>query len=206
VTADQAEPQLSARERVAQRLLVLANIELIADEKSKLTAEAKQLFNRPGQKEPVWLSDDPDDALGDVRRDPQRSAWKVTSDDKLVEWCEQYAPQHVVARTTYSVTPGYVEALLSDLAAGKPIEVEELDQVTGEITPRKLTEIPGIQYVTDTAVHLVVTKAKTGPDAVLRELGEAAALLGLRPAARELDAEVISATFSVIDRDAAVKP
>jgi len=181
---------MSDRERVSYELLVLANLEkLIAAQKKKVRAAAEKAFNRPGQREVAELSSEEEDLLGNVRRDPQRSEWKVTDPATLLDYCREVWPEHVVTTTPLpvdSVAPAFVKSLLDLAKDGVPAldaHGEEIhDLVSGEI----LTRPPGIEFVQDKTIHLVVTPAKGGPDALLRALGDNAALLGLAP--RELEA------------------
>lgn len=176
---------MTPRERVAYELLVLANLEkLVTAQQKRARKVAAEVFTRPGQREVAEVSPDPGDSLGDVRRDKQRSGWKVTNTKKLLAYCQEVWPEHVFTTTPEpydTVTPTFVARLLEDLADGEPLvsagDLPICDLDTGEV----LTAPPGVEYVEDTDVHLVVTAAKGGPAALLRALGSNAALLGFQP-------------------------
>lgn len=153
-------PDLTPREKIAQRLLGIAALEkLISQERTKLRAEAKEAFTLAGQRDVAELNGVD---MGNVRLDKAAEGWKVTDSEAFLDWVSEHFAFNLVTRTVISVAPSFEKRLLDQLGDG----IEICDPETGEC----FDKVPGVTYVKGEP-KLVVTPSKEAPAAVRAALG-----------------------------------
>ena len=167
-------PVLTPREQAARRLLALRALEtLLKDTAARIRREDGAAFTKAGQREVAELPDGT--PLGNVRADPGKAAgWAVVDAGRFLAFVQATCPDAVRVKVveTAEVDPEYVDLILADLEAGKPVARQD----TGEVLQGPP---PGVEFRPAGAPVLKVTGDKAAPAAVARLLGPTFAQLGI---------------------------